>query len=346
MNIAVIMTIHQPSAMVFDMIDDLFLLESGRLVYGGSVTDAKGYFDSIGLTNPEETNPADYYLDLIQNAPTDDVLKGAKVALSGAGSGAGYDANSILAITSWAEIFAQSSYGNTYLQDLQTAKALPPSAKKQNIAPSLFRQFVIMCVHFSHYFLAEPGYVVHVCYSLMIIAIFNSTIFLRLETETVEIGTYAGAMFTTAVAVMLSAVSSTALYARDRREAVDRIKNGFYHPGVYVWSQFVVSIVYKFGATVLFVCIYHWVVNLNPTLECFVYDILISWGHLILMDAVLMVFIEAMKNAFLCTTAGMLFIGTNMLFAGFFRPQADMPPAISWMCYLIPMYWSFQGFVW
>lgn len=40
MNIAVILTIHQPSALVFDMLDDLLLLENGRIVYGGSIEDA------------------------------------------------------------------------------------------------------------------------------------------------------------------------------------------------------------------------------------------------------------------------------------------------------------------
>lgn len=339
MNIAVIMTIHQPSALVFEMIDDLFLLEMGRLVYGGSVIDAHEYFSSIGLTNPDKINAADYYLDLIQKEPSDQVLENAKAQLRAEGTA---DAK----LTSWSDIFLQSQFGKGYIRDLQVAKTQSGSSRKQMVAPNLFKQFLIMCIHFVHYFIAEPGYFVYVCYSLLLIAIFNSTMFLQLETETSEIATYVGAAFTTAVAVMLSAVSSTALFARDRREAVDRIKNGYYHPGVYVWSQFLVSMCYKFIATIVFVCVYHWAVNLNPTLECFLYDLLITWGHLILMDAVLMVFIEVIKNAFLCTTAGMIFIGTNMLFAGFFRPREEMPPATSWACYVVPMYWSFQGFVW
>ena len=340
MNIAVIMTIHQPSALVFDMIDDLFLLEMGNLVFGGSLADANAYFASIGLTNPEKINPADYFLDLIQSDPTPEVLEQAKTALTSSGVASAQN------ISTWSDIFSLSQFGVQYLEDLRAAKAQPATVRSKKVIPSLPKQFLIMCIHFFHYFKADPGYVRYVCYSLAVIAVFNSTIFLQLEPETKEIGTYTGAMFTTAVAVMLSAVSSTALFARDRREAVDRIKNGYYHPGVYVWSQFVVSIAYKLVATVIFVCIYHWAVNLNPTLECFLFNLCITWGHLILMDAVLMVFIEVIKNAFLCTTAGMIFIGTNMLFAGFFRPQTDIPPAISWFSYVVPMYWSFRGFSW
>ena len=339
MDIAVIMTIHQPSAMVFDMMDDLFLLEMGHLVLGGSIKDAADYFASIGLDNPENINPADYYLDLIQNEPTHDVLQTAKNALSAQGVEAA-------SLTTWGEIFKLSNFGKKYFKDLDDAKAHAASKRKAVTAPTMLKQFMIMFVHFTQYFLADPGYFIHVCYSLLVIAIFNSTMFLQLETETSNISIYTGALFTTAVAVMLSAVSSTALYARDRREAVDRIKNGYYHPGIYVWSQFLVSLLYKLFATVIFASVFHWAVNLNPTIECFFYDILITWGHLVLMDSALMVFIETLKNAFLCTTCGMIFLGSNMLFAGFFRPQADIPASISWVCYVVPMYWSFKGFAW
>jgi ABC-type multidrug transport system ATPase subunit len=61
-NIAIIMTIHQPSALVFSMLDDLLLLETGRIVYGGGLEHAVAYFNSHGYTNPDNVNPAEYYL--------------------------------------------------------------------------------------------------------------------------------------------------------------------------------------------------------------------------------------------------------------------------------------------
>ena len=66
LNIAVIMTIHQPSAIVFDMLDDLLLMESGRTVFNGTIKDAPQYFASIGYLNSDDINPADYYLELAQ----------------------------------------------------------------------------------------------------------------------------------------------------------------------------------------------------------------------------------------------------------------------------------------
>ena len=48
-GVAVIMTIHQPSALVFNMLDDLLLLENGHVVYGGHLREAGAFFAGVGL---------------------------------------------------------------------------------------------------------------------------------------------------------------------------------------------------------------------------------------------------------------------------------------------------------
>ena len=55
-----------------------------------------------------------------------------------------------------------------------------------------------------------------------------------------------------------------------------------------------------------------------------------------LMEATLLTAIEVMKNDFLCTTFGLVFIGCNMIFSGFFRKPSASPVWISWMCYVAP----------
>ena len=53
-NVAVILTIHQPSALVFRMLDDLLLLENGQIAYGGELDEARNHFSSLGCSNPED----------------------------------------------------------------------------------------------------------------------------------------------------------------------------------------------------------------------------------------------------------------------------------------------------
>jgi len=314
-NVAVIMTIHQPSALVFDLLDDLFLLERGRVVYGGSIPAAAEHFASLGHTNPDKINPADYYLDLVQLPPRPEEPD-----------------------VTWRDMFNGTDAGANYVKELSRLATAQNTGKApgETPIPSVLARYGRMTLHFFHYFTAEPGYFVHRVWALLIIAFVLGTLYLDLNTNTSEINAYVGGLFATSLGVMLCAVASTALFARDRREAVDRIKNGFYHPGVYVAAQTTVSLLYNLGAVTLFTCVFHWLSDLNPSAEAFIYDILISWAHISVEESMLMIFIETLKDDFLSTTGGMLFIGTNMLFAGFFRPQDEIPMAINWFCYVVP----------
>lgn len=68
-NIVCIITLHQPSAAVYAHLDDVYLLENGRLAFGGTALQADQYFTNLGFSRAPLENPADFYLDLINSAP-------------------------------------------------------------------------------------------------------------------------------------------------------------------------------------------------------------------------------------------------------------------------------------
>ncbi|GMH78937.1 hypothetical protein TL16_g07982 [Triparma laevis f. inornata] len=61
MGVTVITTIHQPSSDIFELFDDLLLIQSGSLVYHGPCSDSVGHFDTLGFKCPEKHNPADFF---------------------------------------------------------------------------------------------------------------------------------------------------------------------------------------------------------------------------------------------------------------------------------------------
>ncbi len=62
----VLCTIHQPSSEVFHLFDRVLLLGEGRTLYHGAVHSLSAYLDTLGLSVPEETNPADHIMFLMQ----------------------------------------------------------------------------------------------------------------------------------------------------------------------------------------------------------------------------------------------------------------------------------------
>ncbi|KAJ1808844.1 hypothetical protein LPJ56_003918 [Coemansia sp. RSA 2599] len=59
------MTIHQPSARIFNIFDKVILLSQGSVVYFGPTAESISYFASIGYQCPVHENPADFFVDLM-----------------------------------------------------------------------------------------------------------------------------------------------------------------------------------------------------------------------------------------------------------------------------------------
>lgn len=65
-NIPCIVSLHQPQSSIFKMLDSLILLGPGGYVcYHGKASKAVSYFAKLGFPCPEQTNPAEFLLDLV-----------------------------------------------------------------------------------------------------------------------------------------------------------------------------------------------------------------------------------------------------------------------------------------
>uniref|UniRef100_A0A0A9YET1 Protein white n=1 Tax=Lygus hesperus TaxID=30085 RepID=A0A0A9YET1_LYGHE len=74
MGRTVIYTIHQPTAEVLTYFDDLMLLAQGKCVYHGTMANSIDYFSSIGFECPAKYTPSDYYMTLMQDSVTSQIL--------------------------------------------------------------------------------------------------------------------------------------------------------------------------------------------------------------------------------------------------------------------------------
>jgi ABC-type multidrug transport system ATPase subunit len=60
-----IVTIHQPSELVFEMGDNLLLLSGGHQIYFGPVLEVEQHFNALGFRCPKRTSIAEWLLDLV-----------------------------------------------------------------------------------------------------------------------------------------------------------------------------------------------------------------------------------------------------------------------------------------
>ena len=76
----VISTIHQPNSEIFEKFDKLMLMAQGHTIYLNKAHLAVEYFSSVGYSCPQQTNPADYFMEIMSietneiDAENDEVL--------------------------------------------------------------------------------------------------------------------------------------------------------------------------------------------------------------------------------------------------------------------------------
>jgi hypothetical protein len=68
-------TIHQPQQKLFQLFDNLILMKKGQIVYQGSVSKSILFLESIGMSCPPGTNPADHLIDAISQNRRESVVE-------------------------------------------------------------------------------------------------------------------------------------------------------------------------------------------------------------------------------------------------------------------------------
>ena len=90
-NLCIVATIHQPSSKVYQRFDQVMILSGGREAFCGKVGDTKPYFEKLGYPLVDDTNPAEFFLDLVNDdfvdqAEVDKILDVWEAAKKGGGS--------------------------------------------------------------------------------------------------------------------------------------------------------------------------------------------------------------------------------------------------------------------
>ncbi|XP_058805884.1 ATP-binding cassette sub-family G member 1-like isoform X2 [Phymastichus coffea] len=79
----IVCTVHQPSAMIFEMIDHLYVIAQGHCVYAGSPANVVIYLKGLGLRCPTYHNPADYLLEVTSGEHGDHLTQLANTSANG-----------------------------------------------------------------------------------------------------------------------------------------------------------------------------------------------------------------------------------------------------------------------
>ncbi|KAF7189210.1 ABC transporter G family member 15 [Pseudocercospora fuligena] len=283
-NLLVIASIHQPSTSTFKLFDELCLLSGGKTCYFGDLTSAPAYFDAIDLPMPAETNPAEFYLDLIN---TDLAKEGDSIF------------QRINRITSAWTNHPEHSLLKTEIESSDPS-GKPLSSIKSDTANPLTIPLVLLHRSWIKAYRDVVAYGIRIVMYLGL-AILMGTVFLRFGSNQKYIQPYTNAIFFGGAFMSFMAVAYVPAYLEDRATFAKERANGLVGPFAFMISNFVIGLPFLYLIAMLFSLVTYWLINFRHSGSAFwisstwlFLDLLAAESLVVLVSSMFPVFVVAL----------------------------------------------------
>jgi ABC-type multidrug transport system ATPase subunit len=317
---SVVCTIHQPSSAVYEMFTNVMILSKGETIYFGPRESAFEHFESAGYPCPMYSNPAEYFISLV-NADFEGHADIAKLVSD-------YKSGTVAKNTIKLIEADRRSHEGTSLKESDLCK------------PSRMRQFWVLLHRNSVNNIRNPGiYWVRVfmyfMLSFMVGTMYLSTNEDITEEDMVPLLFYVQAFLVfMSVAVLPFFIEQRAVFLRER---VNSSLNVF----SYVVANFLAALPGIFLIAVLSSVLVVFLADLNN----FWYFLLNLFLSLVVAESMMHVIGAAVPHYIIGIALGAGIFGMFMLCEGFMVPRDTIPDYWIWGYYLAFHTYSFESFV-
>ena len=303
------------------------------MCYFGPISQAHGYFSSIGYEMPSETNPAEFYLDLIN---TDLVKEGNDVYIR------------VKDITKkWSEGSHALRLQEEIEKSIVTAKIaehIPDLSKIKQNTPSPW-SIPLVLLHRSWI----KAYRDIVTYGIRIImylglAVLMGTVFLRLQSTQDNIQPFINAIFFGSAFMSFMAVAYVPAFLEDLHTFSKERANGLVGPLAFSVANFIIGLPFLFVIALLFSVVEYFLTNFRQNANAFFIFTLWLFLDLVAAEA-LVVLVSAIFPVFVVALAVAAFVnGLWMCVDGFLVPMNILNPFWKYVFHYIDYQaYVFQG---
>lgn len=332
----VICTIHQPSSFIFESFDTMLLLRrGGRTVYAGNLgkdsSDLINYLEGIPGTTPirDGENPASWMLEVI---------------------GAGASAQRSASTFDFAEYYHLSRARNIYEQTLNSEGITRPGNEPRIVlADQYAASYGVQareCLHkiFTTYW-RNPNYnVVRIFIAIVVSVVFGSVYWQQEYDDFSSANSRISVLYMTTVFQGMTA-SNTIMPVTAQERAVfyrERMSN-MYSPSAYALAAGLVEFPYIALVSVIFVSLFYFSVGFQNDAGCILWYFTFFYLYMagqVFLGQLLVCLLPNLQSA---TVLGSLLGNLFNLFAGFMIEKTKMPKALTFMYWIDPMHYIFEG---
>ncbi|KAI4296398.1 hypothetical protein L6164_036359 [Bauhinia variegata] len=331
----IVVSIHQPSADVFQLFDNLCLLSYGKTVFFGPASAANEFFRSSGFPCPTLQNPSDHFLKTINKDFEQENLE------------QGLDGR--LTTEEAINILIKSYQSSEIIQNVQTEivemKKGDSFAMEKKIHATFFTQCLILTRRSFVNMYRDIGYYWLRLLIYSALAVSLGTIFHDLGSSYDSIQARGSLLMFVATFLTFMAIGGFPSFVEDMKVFERERLNGHYGVTAYVIGHTASSIPYLLLVSVFPGAIVYHLARLHPGYQNFVYFIAVLFVSVMLVESIMMNVATIVPNFLMGIITGAGIMGVMMLAGGFYRLPDDLPKFFwKYPLYYISIHkYAFQG---
>ncbi|ETK91328.1 hypothetical protein L915_05059, partial [Phytophthora nicotianae] len=329
----VVISLLQPSPEIFNLFDNVLLLNAGRVMYNGPREDALSYFESLGFKCIPHRDVADFLMDLRTNKQT-------------------LYENELAVIPRTPSEFAEAFANSDVFYRLQAELNSPVSPKLLEIKEKFMDSFPNFCQGF----LASTGTLMkrqikmtirNTAYlkgrGLMVIVmgLLNGSVYYQFDVTDAQI--VLGIIFASVMFLSMSQSAQIPTFMASRDVFYKQRGANFYRTASYVWANSVSQIPLAVLESFVYGSMVYWMCGFAPAAGAFIlYELTVILT--IMAFAAFFLFLSAAAPDLhvvepISMTTTLFFI----LFGGFVVTKGNIPDYLVWLYWLNPVAWCVRS---
>ncbi|CAH2076722.1 unnamed protein product, partial [Iphiclides podalirius] len=326
----VVVTMHQPSAALLDMVDRLYAIVAGRCAYMGTVPLLLPYLEQMALRCPPYHNPVDFFIEICSENENELVKYSENGRCAQWINNITNETDSILI-----EKYKLSKNDEVYLTTLPPPKADPTSkillSLKGTYPTSSWKQFSTLTRRSLLAYWRDPSLTLMITGIHFFMALFIGFLFYNIGEEAQYVRDNYNFLYFSLMFLMFTAYSAVSIRFPEQLPIVRREHfNRWYATGAYYAATLVSSLPTQTACTLIFACVTYWLTG-----QPLDYRRFFSFcGTLLLVSYTAIcigLFNGSLFNVKNGVVFGPFFIMPFTVFSGFFLRYSDAPVFFRWL---------------
>ncbi|ETP31131.1 hypothetical protein F442_19983 [Phytophthora nicotianae P10297] len=332
----VVISLLQPSPEVFELFDNVVILNEGYVMYHGPRAEASGYFEGLGFKCPPHRDVADFLLDL------------------GTDKQAQYEVNSIRSssiprsASQYADLFARSTINGRMMEDLRDPvhpSLIKDKVKHMDPIPEFHQNFwnstITVVQRQITLTTRDRAFLVGRSAMIILMGLLYSSVFYQIDEANAQL--MMGIIVNAVMFVSLGQQAQIPIFMAAREVFYKQRRANFFRTASFVLSNSVSQIPLGLAESLIFGSIVYWMCGYVPTVEAFLFFELTMFLTNLAMTSWFFFLSCASPNLNVAYPVSVVSILFFVVFAGFVITKDQIPDYLIWIYWINPMAWGVRA---